>query len=213
MFNNNLREKLELVESSTGLCSLAQEFPNQREDIFQYLINNFNRLVTNSTELGNLAGDFKEHKEELFQLLCEPENFKRLVINATQLGNLAGDFKEYKEELFQLLCEPENFKRLVENHVQLSNLARDFPGHDSIFKQPTVEKAFNTLLMESKSSKAFTEGATIGALSAPVEISSHVSSFLGRTEGGRLAQTHKLANTIAKENEMEEKNKLRPVKK
>lgn len=96
------------------------------------------------------------------------------------------------------------------NEAALNDLAFSFPDHDSIFKQPTIEQACDINFkefLESKLSRAFTEGATIGTLSSistisfPIEISSHISSFFSRKDGGRLAQTCKLANEAAKENE------------
>lgn len=58
---------------------------------------------------------------------------------------------------------------------------------------------------------SYTQGATAGALSEklPFELSTYVGSFLGRKEGGRLAQTCKLAAQIANE---EQDRKIEAIK-
>jgi hypothetical protein len=178
------------------------------EELNQALINKkeFKRLIKNSYDLTAVGNNFPNHKDNLIQvLLADPDEFKRVIQDTSNLIAVGNNFPNHKDNLIQvLLADPDEFKRVIQDTSNLIAVGNNFPGHTNILKQASVEEALKIIV--KKSDEAHTRGATIGALASgdaskklPPEISGHISSFLNRKDGARLAQTNKAASEIAKQ--------------
>jgi hypothetical protein len=175
-------------------------------------IEEYKRLVQTATKLGNLAHHFPQYKDQLIQpVISDPEEFKRLVKAVTDLDHLAYNFPQYKDQLIhRRIADTEGFEWLVQTATDLGYRGKNFP-QQAIFQEKDLQSALNKLKIDiniKMQGNAYTRGATTGALAGgeysktlPLEISSYISSFLGRQHGGKLAQTREAANKLAKEEE------------
>lgn len=126
----------------------------------------------------------KINLEQLVTNLCKPDSSDETDIMEISDENLDEEFEiRRKTKMISIILE---------------GLAETFPGHDDVFKQPTLQlacKQIQTLRAATPAEKAYTLGATIGLFAAYStsnkykDISVHISDFLDRKDGANIAFT------------------------
>lgn len=162
----------------------------------------FKETVKDFLTLMSLATKHPDFKDRLIEyVLNDPDEFNRLIKNSTHLASLAKEFPNHRQKIIErVLTDEVEFTRLVKRPSDLKILATEFPGNAKILNQTTIADAV-AMITNIKLSGPYTQGAAAGFFTAkniPLEIGSHIGTFLDRKDGARLARTTKMAAETAK---------------
>ncbi|WP_454784145.1 hypothetical protein [Legionella sp. WA2024007413] len=222
---HNYNDLKQLIENVDDFKSAVRSFPDYEASLVEFLSEPdvFNRLIKDHKDFMMITRDLPSHKEALItmsRVLSDPEAFDRLIKNNKEFIDTARQYAPYKPDLIRMsrvLSNIEAFDRLIKNEYEFKSIKEAFNKYN-VFKEDNFESQRLQVVQTVSSAKAFTRGATVGALAGgelsqklPPEVSSYIGSFLGRKDGANLAQTRKEANELAKEEE-ERQNTLKPGK-